>query len=381
MKYQLKYYNLRLVAYIIALNIIGVLAIYSAMNGDMFYVERQIVGICVGVVLMGAISFIPYTFFEKWRFIIYLICCGMLVSVLVYGLIHGGARRWIVLPVLGQIQPSEFTKIGYIIFFAGYLGTKEDRIDRANVLLPAIAFAAVPLALILLEPDTSTTIIYMVIFASMFFVSGIPYKYIGVVMLIVIPLVIGFLLLAKNGFLDWVGDYRIGRILAWFDKSAYTDQNLQQDNSIMAIASGQLFGKGLNYTGIESVKSGSFIAESRTDFVFAVIGEELGFIGSAAVIILFTLIVVACLRMAGKCDDMVGKLICTGVAIMIGMQSFTNIAVATGLFPNTGLPLPFISYGVSSLLSNYAAVGFALNVGMMSGNKKKSTKYSTRRYL
>lgn len=380
-QYQLKYYNLRLVIYIIALNVIGVLAIHSALNGEAYRVERQIAGICAGVIIMGIISFIPYTIFLKVRLPIYLGCCAFLVLVLVVGLIRGGARRWIVVPVLGQVQPSELAKVGYILFFAGFLGSKEDRIDRLNVLLPAAAFALLPIVLILLEPDTSSTIILCVILASMFYVSGVPYKYIGIVLLIVVPLIIGFLLLAKNGLLDWVGDYRIGRILAWFDKSAYTDANLQQDNSIMAIASGKMFGKGLNYTGIESVKSGSFLAESQTDFIFAVIGEELGFIGSSLVVLLFALIVIACLRMGGKCEDMQGKLICTGVGILMGMQSFTNIAVTTGLFPNTGLPLPFISYGVSSLLSNYIAMGFVLNAGLMSGNKKKSTRYIKRRYL
>ena len=132
----------------------------------------------------------------------------------------------------------------------------------------------------------------------------------------------------------------------------------------MAICSGQLWGKGLNNTTIASVKNGNFLSEESTDFIFAVIGEELGFVGSMVVLGLFLLIIYECLLMARRAKDMGGKLLCTGMAALIGLQSFSNIAVATKLFPNTGLPLPFISYGVSSLLSTYLGVGIILNVGL-----------------
>jgi rod shape determining protein RodA len=131
---------------------------------------------------------------------------------------------------------------------------------------------------------------------------------------------------------------------------------------MMAIGSGQLWGKGLNSNTISSVKNGNFIAEPQTDFIFTIVGEELGFVGSCAVVILLFLIVLECLSVARKAKDIAGMIIATGMAGLVGFQSFVNIAVATGLFPNTGVPLPFVSYGLTSLVSLYIGMGFVLNV-------------------
>ena len=130
----------------------------------------------------------------------------------------------------------------------------------------------------------------------------------------------------------------------------------------MAIGSGQLWGKGLNNAGVGSVKSGNFVAEDQTDFIFAVIGEELGFVGSMVIISVLALLVFECLLTASRAKDMGGRLVCIGMAVLIGFQGFANIAVATGIFPNTGLPLPFISSGISSVLSIYAGMGIVLNI-------------------
>ena len=154
------------------------------------------------------------------------------------------------------------------------------------------------------------------------------------------------------------------RILAFINPGKYADLNLQQDNSKMAIGSGQLYGKGLYNDTAISVKNGNFLSEEHTDFIFSVIGEELGFVGCMIVLALYLLFVFQCFHVASKARDMAGKLVCTGMAALVGFQAFTNIAVATGVFPNTGLPLPFISYGVSSLVSLYIGVGLCLNVGL-----------------
>jgi rod shape determining protein RodA len=132
----------------------------------------------------------------------------------------------------------------------------------------------------------------------------------------------------------------------------------------MAIGSGQLSGKGLYNTDVTSIKSGGFIAEAHTDFIFTVVGEELGFIGSAAVVILMFLITIECLLVARRAKDLSGRLICCGMASLIGFQSFVNICVVTGLFPNTGVTLPFVSYGLTSLVTNFVGMGLVLNVGL-----------------
>ena len=174
------------------------------------------------------------------------------------------------------------------------------------------------------------------------------------------------LYLARLDLVPFLEPYQVNRVLAFFnpEMEQYAGLNLQQDNSKMAIGSGMLYGKGLfNDTAI-SVKNGNFLSEDHTDFIFSVIGEELGFVGGMIVLGLFLIFIFECLRMAGRAGDLSGKLLCTGMAALVGFQAFTNIAVATGVFPNTGLPLPFISYGVSSLVSLYIGTGIILNVGL-----------------
>ena len=198
----------------------------------------------------------------------------------------------------------------------------------------------------------------------MLFAAGLSYRWIGIAFAILIPSGILFIYLLQHNMVPLLKEYQVRRILAFVNRSEYAEANLQQDNSIMAIGSGMLKGKGLNNNTLASVKNGNFLSEEQTDFIFAVIGEELGFIGCTIVILLIALIVYECLIMASKAKDMTGRLLCVGMAALIAFQSFANISVATGLFPNTGLPLPFLSYGVSSLMSIDLGIGLIMNVGL-----------------
>lgn len=155
------------------------------------------------------------------------------------------------------------------------------------------------------------------------------------------------------------------RILAFLEPEKYaSDEAYQQNNSEMAIGSGQLTGKGLNNNTTTSVKNGNYISEPQTDFIFAIIGEELGFVGCCIIIALLLLVVIQCILIGMRSRDLAGKIICSGVGGLIGFQSFINISVATNMLPNTGVPLPFISYGLTSLVSLYIGIGFVLNVGL-----------------
>ncbi len=196
------------------------------------------------------------------------------------------------------------------------------------------------------------------------FISGISYKWIAGAIAVAVPGISLVLYLAQHNMVPFLEPYQVRRILAFINPGKYADLNLQQDNSKMAIGSGQLYGKGLYNDTAISVKNGNFLSEEHTDFIFSVIGEELGFVGCMIVLALFLVFVLECFRIGSRARDMAGKLICTGMAALVGFQAFTNIAVATGVFPNTGLPLPFISYGVSSLVSLYIGVGLCLNVGL-----------------
>ena len=202
------------------------------------------------------------------------------------------------------------------------------------------------------------------------YAGGLNYKIIFGALAIIIPIGMILLSLILQEDQNIIQDYQQNRIMAWLHPDEYVNtEGYQQNNSKIAIGSGRLTGKGLNNNEIASVKNGNFISEPQTDFIFAIIGEELGFIGGCIVIILLMLISIECILVAKRAPDIEGAVICIGMGTIIGFQSFMNIAVATGLMPNTGLPLPFVSYGLTSLLSLYIGMGFVLNVRLQGVRK------------
>lgn len=362
--YHFRNYNYRLFLYVLLLNTLGVLVIRSATNQDMAYVGKQILGIVVGFSIVIILSLIDYHKILSVAWIMYVVCIIGLLSVLLFGVSRGGATRWVVLPGIGQLQPSEFVKIGMIVFFSWFFSKNQEKLNLFRTLLLSGALYLLIFFLIFSQPDLSTGLVTMVIFVCMLFAAGLSYRWIATALVILVPGGTLFIYLLQYNMVPFLKEYQARRILAFVNKSKYADANLQQDNSIMAIGSGMLKGKGLNKNTLASVKNGGFLSEEQTDFIFAVIGEELGFIGCTLVILLIALIVYECLLMAARAKDTAGRLLCVGMAALIAFQSFSNIAVATGLFPNTGLPLPFISYGVSSLMSMYLGIGVILNVGL-----------------
>ena len=362
--YNFRNYNYRLFLYVLLLNITGVLIIRSASNQDISMVVKQIVGILAGLTAVIILSLVDYHKVVSFAPLIYGASLAFLLAVLVFGVSRGVARRWLVLPVIGQIQPSEFVKIGLIVFFAWYLSKYQERVNQFRILFFAGLLFLAAFGLIFLQPNLSTSLVTMVIFLCMLFAAGLSYRWILGALAVVVPCGALFIYLLQYNMVPLLQDYQVRRIMAFIDPANYAEANLQQNNSIMAIGSGMLQGKGLNNNTLASVKNGNFLSEEQTDFIFAVIGEELGFIGCMAVIFLIALTVYECLIMAARAKDLMGSLLCVGLASLLAFQSFANIAVATGILPNTGLPLPFISYGVSSLLSVYLGVGVVMNVGL-----------------
>lgn len=363
-EYNFRRYNFRIILYMLALSGLGVLAIWSATNQDVSKVSKQIMGIGVGLALAVVLSLIDYSRLLSTSIVIYIGCLMMLAAVLFMGIQRNNATRWLVLPVIGQIQPAEFVKIGLILFFSWYFQKYQGKINQVSVLGPALILFAVPAVMILEQPNLSTTLVTTVIIASIVFGTGISYKWILGVLAVMVPVGVAFIYLLQYEMIPFLRGYQATRILAWINPQKYAEAYWQQENSIMAIGSGQLWGKGLNNTQIASVKNGNFLSEEQTDFIFAIIGEEMGFAGALVVIVLFLLLIYECLMMAYRAKDLAGRLICIGMGTLIAFQSFANIAVATAIFPNTGLPLPFVSYGVSSLLSIYLGMGVVLNVGL-----------------
>ena len=364
-RYSIRNYNFRLVIYLVALTILGILVIGSAKEGN--NQTRQIMGLILGLGAMIVVSLVDYSFVLRFVWIFYSMDLVLLAAVIFgFGENHKGATRWIEIAGI-QFQPSELSKIILILFFAAFLQKNREKINSLKVLVCYAVLAAVPLFLVLKEPDLSTTIVTALICLSLLFIGGLSYKIVMGGLAVAIPsLLVALYMIASNPGAEEsaLEGYQNIRILAWLYPELYPQQALQTQNSIMAIGSGQLSGKGLYNTDVTSIKSGGFIAEAHTDFIFTVVGEELGFIGSAAVVILMLLIALECLWVARRAKDLAGRLICCGMAALIGFQSFVNICVVTGLFPNTGVTLPFVSYGLTSLVTNFAGMGFVLNVGL-----------------
>lgn len=359
--YHLKDVKFGLVISVIAISIIGVMVIGSAKQAVQ---GRQIIGLVAGVILMIIISMIDYVWLLNFYWILYGINIIALVCVKLFGTNVNGAQRWIDIGVT-NFQPSELSKILVVLFFAKFLMNHEDDLSSAATILKAVGLIAPTLILIVLQPDLSTTLSIALVFCAMMYLAGLSYRFIGTLIAILVPVTIIFISIVVQPNQPFLHDYQQKRILAWLEPQKYaSDEAYQQNNAIMAIGSGQLTGKGLNNNTTTSVKNGNFISEPQTDFIFAIVGEELGFVGCCIVIGLLLLIVVQCILIGLRAQDLAGRIICCGVAAQIGFQSFINIGVATGILPNTGIPLPFVSYGLTSLISLYMGIGIVLNIGL-----------------
>lgn len=358
-KYRVRDYDFKLIIMLISITVVGILVIGSA---DRSYQSKQILGFVMGLFLMVVISLFDYSTFLNFYWIIYIGNLVLLLLVEFFGEKSNNAQRWVSIAGI-RFQPSETAKILLILFFAQYIMKHKETISSLKTIISMLVLLSPPLLLIYRQPDLSTTIMIALLFCVLLFMGGLSYKIIFGVMAIAIPLFVIFLTLVLQPDQTLIKDYQQTRILAWLNPSEYsTSEGYQQDNSKMAIGSGELFGKGLNNNEISSVKNGNFISEPQTDFIFAIVGEELGFTGGCLVVGLLFLITLECLMIARKAKDIAGMLIATGMATVIGFQSFMNIGVATGIVPNTGIPLPFVSYGLTSLVSLYIGMGFVLNV-------------------
>ena len=373
--YKFKDYDFKLILYLCVITVLGILLVNSAQPEN---TKKQLMGFIAGLAIMIILSFIDYHIWLKIWPVYYFLMIGLLVAVLVKGNTALGAKRWFTLFGI-RFQPSEAAKILLILFFAQFIMKFKERINQWYMILIMVVLAAPPMALIFKEPDLSTTIVFALIFLSILFLGEINYRYFIALAAVGIPaFIIVFLLLiqpdsalvGKNGEDGLIEPYQQLRVLAWLHPDEYElEEAFQQQNSIMAIGSGQLTGKGLNNTGVNSVKKGNFISEPQTDFIFTIAGEELGFVGSATIIILLMLITIECFIVAFKAADLPGRIIAGGMGAFIGFQSTINICVTTGLFPNTGIPLPFVSYGLTSLLVIYIGMGFVMNVRLQKQRK------------
>lgn len=383
-QYKLRFYNFRLVFFLLLLSGFGIHLVGIA-SSDLQ--SKQLLGVVMGVVLMVILSLMDYSWIMNFQWIMYFFNIFMLLAVRLFGDSANGAARWIDLGFI-RFQPTELAKIIIIVFFAKFFMDHEEDLNTFRTIIQAAALLIVPLFLIYTQPDMKNTITVAILFCVLIYIAGLSYKIIGGAFLIAIPLVIVFLSIVVQPDQKLIKDYQRNRIMSFLypENKEYSDDIEQQNNSMTAIASGELIGKRLSGkdTGT-SVNEGNFVAENQTDFIFAVAGEEYGFIGCTAIILLLLMITLECIRMSLRAKDLAGKIICCGVGTIVAIQGTINIMVATGMGPNTGTPLPFVSYGLTSLVSMFIGMGFVLNVGLQSSayNKELQKKniYKKEEYL
>lgn len=371
--------NFKIIIYALILSIIGIFMVHSAtqneaVTGMFTTTQKQILGMVIGIVLMLILTCIDYHKLIKYSIVFYVISMALLIYVKYINPLNiSNANRWMHLPGFGTIQPSEFSKVAVVLMAVFVLIRIQKHINNVLYLIGYFAVTGITVYLIYVEPDLSTSMIIIFALSAMVFVTGISWKWVGGV-LGVAAVFVGALLFCiyepEQKTLNWfiendiLQQYQVNRINSYFFPEDYPDQTRQQLNSVMAIGGGQLLGKGLNNSTYESVKNGNFLSEEQCDFIFAVVGEELGFAGSAFIILIYLLLFIEGLRVAGRSPDLEGKLLASGFVTILLIQCFINMGVAMLLLPNTGTPLPFISAGMSSMISTYIMMGIMLNISM-----------------
>jgi rod shape determining protein RodA len=351
-----------------ALVSVGALLIWSAtrereiaLGADpQAFLKKHVINAAIGMVLGVAAALVDYRALRAYAPIVYgASCLGLMAVLSPIGSTINGAHSWIVLPAGFQIQPSEFAKLAIVVGMAMLLGEKRDGEDvpRNGDVVQVLALCALPMGLIMLQPDFGTTMVFIFVILGVLSVAAAPAKWI--VGLLVAGVLVGAFVAPHV-----LKDYQLNRFKVVSNPSIDprgVGYNVRQAR--IAIGSGGLTGKGL-FHGTQT--QGRFIPEQQTDFVFTVAGEELGLVGAGGIILLLGVVLWRGLRIASLATDSFGRLVAAGVVSWFGFQSFVNIGMTLGIMPVTGLPLPFLSYGGSSMFANLMAIGLLQNVHMRS---------------
>ncbi len=339
----------------LATAVFGILMISSASPTPGRHVFVQTAALLLGLVAVGVLIVIDYEYLGSIAGYMYIGSLILLILVLIPGIgtYDNGARSWIRFGSLIGFQPAEIVKLVFIITFAKHLSAVDDLINRPRNVLFLLIHAGLFIGLILLQPDFGTSVVFGCIMITMLFVAKISWKYIGcgvAGVAAVVPLAWWFVL----------KDYQKERIINLFNpENDPTGTGYQVAQSKMAIGSGRLFGSGLYQGGSQH---SNFLPERHTDFIFSVVCEELGFIGALLVIAFLVAIIVRCIIIGINAKNNLGMYICFGVAALFCFHVVENVGMCIGIMPVTGIPLPFFSYGGSSLLTNMIAIGLVLNV-------------------
>jgi len=351
---------------VVGLLLIGTMLVYAGTRewfrsyglDPEYYFKRHTLNIIIGGLLAYGTTLIDYRLLRAYTPIVWLAAVFGLIIVLIPGLGSeiNGARAWISLPGGFQLQPAELAKIAIIVGMAMILADREqsDKDPTDLDVVKALAIAAVPVLLIVAQPDLGTVLIISAAVVAMIGASGAPARW---VIGLLLAAIVGVFAAVQTGA---VSSYQVARLQSFVDPSAdpqATGYQLRQ--SRITIGSGGLLGKGL-FEGPQT--NGRFVPEQQTDFIFTVAGEELGFVGCSIILLLYILFFIRAFAICRRSSDLFGRLVCIGVIAWFAFQTFENIGMTMGLMPMTGVPLPFLSYGGSSMFANLIGVGLLQNV-------------------
>jgi len=351
--YPLLFASLAIVLY--SLIIISSATHINTPGEDRFwYVQRQGLFSIMNIAIAALFLNFDYRGLQQYGKKLYIFNLVMLLAVMLFGHAALGAQRWIQIGPI-SIQPSEFSKLIMIICMASVLEAKMGDLNRLRDLIPVAAYIGLPFVLVLKQPDLGTSLVFMAIFFGMVIACGMPWKYL-----------IGTILAGVASFpLLWnfvLKDYQKMRLSVFIDPNVDPlGSGYHIIQSKIAIGSGLLFGKGL-FEGTQSQLN--FLPENHTDFIFAVVGEEFGFVGAVILLLLYLIVFWRGIKIAKEAGDMFGRLLAVGITSMLAFHVLVNVGMTTGIMPVTGIPLPLMSYGVSALTTNILAIAILLNVNM-----------------
>lgn len=348
----------------------GMVVLVSATRGissnPYYYLEKQLAVTVIGLFLAILIMRFDYSQFKRYSLAIYGVAVLALIMVLVFGHEIRGTTGWIGLGPLPPVQPAEFTKLLLILAFADFLDKRKGNLNTLGEMMPCFLFMGLPFVLIMLQPDLGTAMVYIAITFIMMFIAGANPRILLWIIIIAVSITAAALFLHfKLGMPLPLDDYQLKRLIVFVDP--YKDgqggrgAGWNTIQSMVAIGSGGLTGKGLfNGTQVQL----NFLPEHHTDFIYAVIGEELGFVGALFVILLYFILLLRAIYISFNAREMYGTLLVLGITAMWLFHVFESIGMSIGVMPVTGIPLPFLSYGGSSMLTNILAVGIILGVNV-----------------
>lgn len=389
---MMRYFDWPLFLIVLVISLFGVVTIFSATTTSVTetpstimemletqptnYARLQLIWLLLGTAAMMVVIYFGYELYGHYANTFYIINLVLLVAVLFTEALRGGMTAFFTWGSSSErtFQPSEVGKIAMIIAFAKAFSVRVKPVMHVRDLIPLVIYMGIPLILIIAQPDVGTALVYVAVFAIMVFVSGTNYKLILGILVCVVVLIIPVWM-----FMNATGSFRLTRILIWLDPESYPDQARQVINAQIAVGRGGLWGQGIVSQG--SYASLGYISDDHTDFIFAVCCESFGMVGACVLVLLYALLLGRMFYLALRVQESYGSYLIIGVAAMLLFHVVENICMVIGILPVTGIPLPFMSYGGSNMITNMMGIGLVMNVAMRARSREAKNRAITSREI